>query len=84
MLATVLWPLILLGVNLHIDWRRRIRWARMQRMKGKANEVAGRAQRSAGAGSGSGKTEAKGQGKVIKGKAQQAAGHTKAAVKKAT
>jgi uncharacterized protein YjbJ (UPF0337 family) len=56
----------------------------MQRMKGKANEVAGRAQRSAGAGSGSGKTEAKGQGKVIKGKAQQAAGHTKAAVKKAT
>ena len=46
---------------------------RMQGVKGKANEVTGKD-----------KTEAKGQGRVIKGKTQQAAGHAKSAVKKVT
>ena len=57
---------------------------RMQRVKGKANEVAGKAQRGVGSSTGKDKTEAKGQGRVVKGKAQQAAGHAKSAVKKAT
>jgi uncharacterized protein YjbJ (UPF0337 family) len=47
---------------------------RTQRVKGKANEVAGKAKAEAGYSTGSGKTEAKGVGKALKGKAQQATG----------
>jgi uncharacterized protein YjbJ (UPF0337 family) len=55
---------------------------RMQRVKGKANEAAGRT--NAGYSAGSGKTEAKGVGKMVKGKAQQAAGKARSAAKKKT
>ena len=44
---------------------------------GKANEVAGKAKANAGYETGSKKTEAKGVGKALKGKAQQAAGKTR-------
>jgi uncharacterized protein YjbJ (UPF0337 family) len=57
---------------------------RMQRVKGKANEAAGRAKANAGHSSGSGKTEAKGVGKLVKGKAQQATGKARSAAKKKT
>jgi uncharacterized protein YjbJ (UPF0337 family) len=57
---------------------------RMQKLKGKANETAGRAKANAGYETGSGKTEAKGVGKMIKGKAQKAAGSARSAVKKKT
>ena len=57
---------------------------RMQRLKGKANEVAGKAKANAGYESGSKKTEAKGVGKALKGKAQQAAGKARSRAKKAT
>ena len=57
---------------------------RMQRLKGKANEKAGRAKANTGVETGRGKTEAKGVGKLVKGKAQQAAGKTRSAVKKRT
>jgi uncharacterized protein YjbJ (UPF0337 family) len=55
-----------------------------QRLKGKANETAGKAKANAGYETGSGKTEAKGVGKMVKGKAQKAAGSTRSAVKKKT
>jgi uncharacterized protein YjbJ (UPF0337 family) len=57
---------------------------RTQRLKGKANEVAGKAKADAGYESGSKKTEAKGVGKALKGKAQQASGKAKSAAKKHT
>jgi uncharacterized protein YjbJ (UPF0337 family) len=57
---------------------------RMQRVKGKANETAGRAKANAGYETGSGKTEAKGVGKMVKGKAQKAAGSARSTVKKKT
>jgi uncharacterized protein YjbJ (UPF0337 family) len=57
---------------------------RMQRVKGKANEAAGKAKANSGRATGSGKTEAKGVGKTIKGKAQQAAGKARTTAKKTT
>jgi uncharacterized protein YjbJ (UPF0337 family) len=57
---------------------------RMQRVKGKANEVAGKAKAKTGHETGSGKTEAKGVGKALKGKAQQATGKARSNAKKAT
>jgi uncharacterized protein YjbJ (UPF0337 family) len=57
---------------------------RMQRVKGKTNEATGRAKANAGYSSGSGKTEAKGVGKLVKGKAQQATGKARSAAKKKT
>ena len=57
---------------------------RTQRLKGKANETAGKAKANVGSTSGSGKTEAKGVGQAVKGKAQQAAGKTRSTVKKKT
>jgi uncharacterized protein YjbJ (UPF0337 family) len=57
---------------------------RTQRLKGKANEVAGKAKANAGYETGSKKTEAKGVGKALKGKAQQASGRARSAVKKKT
>ena len=57
---------------------------RTQRLKGKANEVAGKAKAEAGYSTGSGKTEAKGVGKALKGKAQQAAGKARSTAKKKT
>lgn len=57
---------------------------RTQRLKGKANEVAGKARANAGYETGSKKTEAKGVGKALKGKAQQAAGKARSAAKKKT
>src|SRR3954470_13958015 len=57
---------------------------RTQRLKGKTNEVAGKAKAEAGYSTGSGKTEAKGVGKALKGKAQQATGKARSAAKKST
>jgi uncharacterized protein YjbJ (UPF0337 family) len=57
---------------------------RMQRLKGKANEVAGRSKANTGYETGRGKTEAKGVGKMVKGKAQQGVGRARSAVKKKT
>ena len=57
---------------------------RMQRVKGKANEIAGKTKADAGYSTGEGKTEAKGVGKALKGKAQQATGKARSAVKKKT
>ena len=57
---------------------------RTQRLKGKANEVAGKAKAEVGYSTGSGKTEAKGVGKALKGKAQQATGKARSTVKKKT
>ncbi|MFL5942454.1 MAG: CsbD family protein [Gaiellaceae bacterium] len=57
---------------------------RMQRVKGKANEAAGKAKANTGYATGSGKTEAKGVGKALKGKAQQATGKARSSAKKAT
>jgi uncharacterized protein YjbJ (UPF0337 family) len=56
----------------------------MQRVKGKANEAAGKAKANTGRATGSGKTEAKGVGRTIKGKAQQAAGKARSNAKKTT
>ena len=53
---------------------------RTQRLKGKKNEVAGKAKVEAGRSTGSRKTEAKGVGKALKGKAQQATGKARSAV----
>jgi len=50
---------------------------RTKQLKGKANEVAGKAKANAGYETGNKKTEAKGVGKALKGKAQQAAGKVK-------
>ena len=57
---------------------------RTQRLKGKANEFTGKAKAEAGYDSGSKKTEAKGVGKALKGKAQQSVGKARSAVKKKT
>ena len=57
---------------------------RMQRLKGKANETAGRTRANAGYESGRGKTEAKGVGQMVKGKTQQAVGKARSKAKKAT
>jgi uncharacterized protein YjbJ (UPF0337 family) len=57
---------------------------RMQQVKGKANETIGRARANFGLETGRGKTEAKGAGKLLKGKTQQAVGKTRGAVKKNT
>jgi uncharacterized protein YjbJ (UPF0337 family) len=57
---------------------------RTQRVKGKANEVAGRAKAGVGYETGSGKTEAKGAGKALKGKAQQTVGKARSEAKKKT
>lgn len=57
---------------------------RMQRLKGKANETAGRMKANTGVETGRGKTEAKGVGKLAKGKAQQASGKARSAIKKKT
>ena len=57
---------------------------RTQRLKGKTNEVAGKAKANAGYETGSGKTEAKGVAKALKGRAQQAAGKARSGAKKKT
>ena len=57
---------------------------RMQRVKGKANEAGGRMEANAGYATGSGKTEAKGVGKLAKGKLQSAVGKARSGVKKRT
>jgi uncharacterized protein YjbJ (UPF0337 family) len=56
----------------------------MQQLKGKANEKIGRTKANVGLETGRGKTEGKGAAKLVKGKAQQASGKAKAAVKKKT
>jgi uncharacterized protein YjbJ (UPF0337 family) len=55
---------------------------RTQRVKGKANEAAGEAKANVGYTTGSRKTEAKGVGKAVKGKTQQAVGKARSTVKK--
>ena len=57
---------------------------RTQRLKGKTNEVAGKAKAEAGYSTGSGKAEATGAGQALKGKTQQATGKARSAVKKNT
>ena len=57
---------------------------RTQRMKGKANEVAGKTKESVGYQTGSGKTEAKGAAQTLKGKTQQSVGKARSNIKKAT
>ena len=57
---------------------------RMQRLKGKMNVAGGRAKANAGYETGSGKTEAKGVGKMAKGKTQSAVGKARSRAKKAT
>jgi uncharacterized protein YjbJ (UPF0337 family) len=57
---------------------------RTQRVKGKLNEAGGRSKANAGVATGSSKTEAKGVGKMVKGKAQKAAGKARSAAKKTT
>jgi uncharacterized protein YjbJ (UPF0337 family) len=57
---------------------------RTQRLKGKANEAAGKVKAGVGYQSRSGKTEAKGEGQVLKGKAQQAVGKARSKAKKKT
>jgi uncharacterized protein YjbJ (UPF0337 family) len=57
---------------------------RMQRLKGKANETAGRTKANVGYESGHGKTEAKGVGQMVKGKTQKTVGKVRSKAKKAT
>lgn len=57
---------------------------RTQRLKGKANEAAGKTKANVGYETGSGRTEAKGVGKALKGKAQQTAGKARSVAKKKT
>lgn len=57
---------------------------RTQRLKGKANETAGKTQAAVGYQTRSGKTEAKGAGKALKGKAQQTVGKARSIAKKKT
>jgi uncharacterized protein YjbJ (UPF0337 family) len=57
---------------------------RIQRLKGKANESAGKTKGAAGYETRSGKTEAKGAAQTIKGKTQQAAGKLRSMAKKKT
>jgi uncharacterized protein YjbJ (UPF0337 family) len=53
-------------------------------MKGKANEAGGKMKMEAGLDTGSGKQQAKGAAKTMKGKTQQAAGKARSTAKKAT
>jgi uncharacterized protein YjbJ (UPF0337 family) len=55
-----------------------------QRLKGKANELAGRAKGRTGYEIRSGKTEVEGDAQVLKGKAQQAVGKARSTAKEAT
>jgi uncharacterized protein YjbJ (UPF0337 family) len=57
---------------------------RTQRLKGKANETIGRTKANVGYESGHGKTEAKGVGRMLKGKTQKAVGKARSNVKKTT
>ena len=57
---------------------------RKQRVKGKANEITGKAKADAGYRSGSGKTEAKGAARAANSKTQQAVGKARSGMKKAT
>jgi uncharacterized protein YjbJ (UPF0337 family) len=57
---------------------------RTQRVKGKANEAAGKTKSAVGYRTGRPKTEAKGEAKNLKGKAQQAAGKARSTAKKKT
>jgi uncharacterized protein YjbJ (UPF0337 family) len=57
---------------------------RKQRLKGTANEAVGRTKANAGYESGHGKTEAKGVGRMVKGKTQKAVGKARSNVKKST
>jgi uncharacterized protein YjbJ (UPF0337 family) len=57
---------------------------RTQRVKGKANEVAGKAKGDLGYETGSTKTEAKGAAQTLKGKTQQTVGKARSNAKKAT
>lgn len=54
------------------------------KIKGYANQAAGKVKEKIGRATGSGKTETSGNVQAVKGKAQVATGKTKAAVKKAT
>jgi uncharacterized protein YjbJ (UPF0337 family) len=56
----------------------------MQRLRGKANVVTGKTKAAAGYETGSGKTEAKGAARVLKGKAQESIGRARSAAKKKT
>ena len=55
---------------------------RTLRVKGKTNEVAGEAKANVGYDTGNHKTEAKGAGRILKGKAQQATGKARSAVRR--
>jgi len=57
---------------------------RTQRVKGKANELAGKSRVAAGRSTGNTSERVKGSGQAIKGKTQQAAGKASSKVKKAT
>jgi uncharacterized protein YjbJ (UPF0337 family) len=57
---------------------------RTQQLKGKANETVGKVKANHGVRSGDKKTEAKGVGKMVKGKAQKATGKARSTAKKAT
>jgi uncharacterized protein YjbJ (UPF0337 family) len=57
---------------------------RTPRLKGNANETVGKAKANTGAATGSKKTEAKGLGKMVKGKVQTTAGKARSTAKKAT
>jgi uncharacterized protein YjbJ (UPF0337 family) len=57
---------------------------RMQRLKGKGNEIMGKMKGEAGYETRSGSTEAKGAAQTLKGKTQQKVGKSRSAVKKAT
>ena len=56
---------------------------RTQRLKGKANEVAGKAKGRVGAKRGKPETQNQGAGQALKGQAQQVAGHLRGAAKAA-
>jgi uncharacterized protein YjbJ (UPF0337 family) len=57
---------------------------RKQRVKGKANEVAGKTKVAAGRSTDNTSVRVKGSAQAIKGKTQQAAGKASSSVKKAT
>jgi uncharacterized protein YjbJ (UPF0337 family) len=57
---------------------------RLQRLKGKANEGAGKAREAAGYQTGRPTTEMRGGAQAVKGKTQQAVGRARRAVKKKT
>ena len=57
---------------------------RAQRVKGKANQAAGKTKAAVGYETGRGKTEAKGVGQTAKGKTQEAVGKARSTAKKKT